>query len=296
MRPALALLLFFTSGALCRAAEPFAFRALDGQRLELADHGKPVYVYNYGLILREGFPAEMSRGAYLHPVYTPDGTVITDDFNKDHPHHRGISWMWPVVIVDGKTYDVWTVKDMKQKFIRWTRRAASAKAATLGVENGWYIEDRKVMKENVEIVAWPVEDGRRRLDFTLTFEAAGEPVEIAGTTEGNKGFGGFCFRLAPRDGGSAKTAIATDHGVIEKDGVLERTAWAQVSGAFQGRPEAARLDDDPANPGYPKNGWLLRHGFGFMNPSWPGLEHHTLKAGSPLVLKYRVTLASGPAK
>jgi len=297
MKPAVTLLLLASAACLAPAAGPFAFVTLDGRRIQLTENGRPVYVYNYGMILREGFPEEMSRSTYLHPVYAPDGTLITDDFNKDHPHHRGISWMWPVVVVDGKTYDIWTVQGMKQRFVRWTARTGNPQSATLGVENGWYIGDgRKVVRENVEIVTRPVENGRRQFDFTLRLEATGEPVEIAGTPDGNKGFGGFCFRLAPRDGGSAKTVITTDHGVIEKDGVLERTAWAAVSGAFQGNPESARLEDDPANPGYPRNGWLLRHGFGFMNPSWPGLEHFTLKPGAPLTLRYHVILSSGVAQ
>ncbi len=48
-----------------------------------------------------------------------------------------------------------------------------------------------------------------------------------------------------------------------------------------------------ANPGYPNNGWLLRHGFGFLNVSYPGLTPCTLEPGKPLVLKYRVTLGGG---
>jgi hypothetical protein len=204
--------------------------------------------------------------------------------------------MWPVVVVDGRTYDVWTVKDMKQRLVAWQAKETKGKSARLAVENGWFLGERKVVKEEVEIITGPVDGGRRRLDFTLRFEAVGDPVEIAGTPDGKKGFGGFCFRFSPRDGGAAATVITTDQGVMEKDGVFARARWAQVSGKFDGRPEGGRIDDDPANPGYPQNGWLLRHGFGFLNPSWPGVEHFTLKPGVPVVLKYHVTLFSGEGK
>ena len=288
-----ALLLLAASAAFA-ADSPFAFRELDARSVALTENGKTVYVYNHGMMLQPGFPEEMSRSTYLHPVYAPDGTLITDDFNKDHPHHRGISWMWPVVEVDGQTYDIWTVKGMKQRSVRWTGHPG--KTARLVVENGWYAGERKVVAENVEIVAHPVEAGRRRLDFTLRFEATGEPVRIAGTPEGKKGFGGFCFRFAPRDGGKDKTVITTDRGVMKADGVMEKARWAEVSGNFNGRPEAGRVEDLAGNPGYPENGWLLRHGFGFVNPSWPGMAGYTLKQGAPLVLKYRVTLSSGAGK
>jgi hypothetical protein len=274
------------------AQSPFSFQAVSPVSLELRDSGKPVFVYNYGMVLKEGFPDTMRRSTYLHPVYLPDGTAITDDFNPDHPHHRGISWMWPVVIVDGKTHDLWTVGGIRQQFIRWTAREVAARYALLGVENGWYLGDRKVVNEQVEIRVQPVRNGRRDLEFTLRFSATDQPIEIAGTPDGNKGFGGFCFRFAPRDGGKDKTIIRTDQGIATKDGVMEVHPWAQVEGSFQGRPGGARVEDDRGNPGFP-NGWLMRHGFGFLNVSYPGMKPVRLEKDKPLVLKYRVTLFAG---
>jgi hypothetical protein len=199
--------------------------------------------------------------------------------------------MWPVVVVDGQTHDLWTVGGIRQRFVRWTARETGAKTATLGTENGWYIDQRKVMKEHVRIVTERAAGGRRTMDFYLEFEPSGEPVEIAGTPDQQKGFGGFCFRFAPRDGGVKGTIIRTDKGVSEKDGVMAVHPWAEIEGRFHGRRAGARVVDDPGNPGYP-NGWLMRYGFGFLNVSYPGLQHLTLRAGQPLKLHYRVILFS----
>ena len=155
----------------------------------------------------------MRRSSYLHPVYAPDGTLLTDDFNPDHPHHRGISWMWPEVSVDGKKGDVWMVKEFQQRFVRWKARETDGPQARLAVENGWFDGERKFVNEDVEIVAHAAADNQRLLEFTLRFEAMDRPVEIVGTSEGKKGFGGFCFRFAPRDGGAEKTVIRTDQGI-----------------------------------------------------------------------------------
>ena len=119
----------------------------------------------------------------------------------------------------------------------------------------------------------------RLLEFTLRFEATDRPVQIVGTPDGKKGFGGFCFRFAPRDGGTEATVIRTDQGIAKKDGVLSRHPWAEISGSFKGQPAGARVEDMPTNPGYPNNGWLMRHGFGFLNVSYPGLEPITTRAG-----------------
>lgn len=64
---------------------------------------------------------------------------------------------------------------------------------------------------------------------------------------------------------------------------------------IQGKREVVRIEDGASNPGYPKNGWLMRHSFALLNVSYPGLEPLTLRPGKPLVLKYRVILSSGKA-
>lgn len=271
----------------------FQFREAGKTGLELSDDGKPVFVYNFGMVLAPGFPKTMQRSCYLHPVYAPNGVVLTDDFNPDHPHHRGISWMWPEVVVDGKKGDIWTVKGFQQRFVAWKAREADDSHAKLVVENGWFDGDRKFVDEEVEIVAKKAADDGRTLDFTIRLTAIDDPVQIAGTPEGKKGFGGFCFRFAPRDGGKVATTIRTDRGIQKKDAVLARHPWAEISGTFKGKAAGARVEDNPDNPGFPKNGWLMRHGFGFLNVSYPGLQPITLEPGKPLVLKYRVVLFAG---
>ena len=271
----------------------FAFKEISPTAMELTDNGKPVFVYNFGPTLAKGFPEEMRRAAYLHPVYAPDGTVLSDDFNPNHAHHRGVFWAWPEITVNGKKDDIWTVKGFKEKFVKFDGQQTSGDRARMAVENGWYDGDTRFVREHVEIVAHPAEGNRRALDFTLRFEAVSDPVTIVGTPDQKKGFGGFAFRFATPDGGGSKTIITTDEGVSPKDGVMSRHPWAQISGVYKGKPAGARIEDDPSNPGYPKNGWLMRHELCCLNVSYPGLEPVVLMPGKPLVLKYRVILFAG---
>ena len=48
-------------------------------------------------------------------------------------------------------HDLWEYKTIAQKFVRWLGRDAGPLAAVLGVENGWFVGDRKVMIERVWI-------------------------------------------------------------------------------------------------------------------------------------------------
>ena len=114
-----ALLSLLFAASLLPAQSPFQFRELGPASLELSENGKPVFVYNHGMKLPAGMPEDRRRSSYLHPVYAPDGTVVTDDSPKDHLHHRGIFWTWPIVRVGGDTYDQWLLKGARDQFVRW---------------------------------------------------------------------------------------------------------------------------------------------------------------------------------
>lgn len=267
-----------------QAASPFQFRELTPSSLELSENGKPVFVYNHGMLLQEGVKEQYRRSSYLHPVYAPDGTILTDDFPKDHPHHRGICWSWPIVRFEGSTYDVWAVQGMYQRFVRWKTRRVSAEGAVLAVENGWFVGERKAVKETVELTVHRTATGRRTFDVKLTFEAVDSPVELTGREI--KGYGGFGIRFAPR----TETILRTDAGVEPKDSDMVKHPWAELEGVFAGHRAGLRVEDGKENPEWP-NGWCLRH-YGYVAANYPGLKTITLVAGKPLVLTYRVTVFS----
>jgi hypothetical protein len=267
----------------------FRFRDLNSKSVELTEKGAPVFVYNYGTMLKEGIAPDRARCCYLHPVYAPGGVEVTDDFPKDHPHHRGISWMWPVVVVDGKTYDLWTIKGIRARLEKWERKKAGKDKAVLAFQDGWYIGDRKVVQENVEIVAHPIVDGRRDLDITVTLHSVGAEVAIGGTHDHDKGYGGALeIRFAPRTGTKIRTSAAAD----APDGDRVPAAWAELTGNFGGKVVTTRVTGDSSNPGAP-NGWCLRR-YGFLGVEYPGLELRRLDSQAPLTMKFRVSLSAGP--
>ena len=49
------------------------------------------------------------RGGYIHPVVTPGGTVITDDYPLNHKHHHGIWFPWTNTIFEGRKPDFWNM-------------------------------------------------------------------------------------------------------------------------------------------------------------------------------------------
>lgn len=271
------------------AQSPFRFDEVSPASLQLTENGEPVFVYNHGVMWKEGVPEDRYRCCYLHPVWAPDGTILTDDFPKDHYHHRGIFIAWPITMVDGQQYDLWALGAIRERFERFITRRAASDAATLGLETGWYVGEKQVVREQLEIVARPQKSGRRELEFRIRLEATGGPVGLRGDPTDAKGYGGFNVRFAARQ----DTVITTDKGREAGDSNMVPHPWAQLEALFGGRRAGLRIDIDPSNPGYP-NGWCLRH-YGFLGVNFPGNETYTLQPGSPLTLKYRVTVFSGDA-
>lgn len=268
------------------AQSPFVFREVGPASLELSERGKPVYVYHHGELKPEGVPPDRHRCCYIHPLYSPQGVIVTDDFPKDHYHHRGVFWAWPVVEIEGRRYDLWLIRGIRHRFLRYLAQEALADRARLEFETGWFLDAdpvNPVVREHVEVLAFPVRAGQRELRFTLELTATRPGIRISGQPDG-KGYGGFNMRFAPR----SQTVIVTDRGREAQDSDLVPHPWAELSGQFQGGPATLRITIDPRNPGYP-NGWCLRH-YGFLGVNYPGLNVLELEPGKPLSLRFTVSV------
>ena len=152
-------------------------------------------------------------------------------------------------------------------------------------ENGWFVGDKKVVRETVKIEARPTQGAGRVFTVTLTLQALGEPVTLSGSHEKGKSYGGFSARFAPRE----QTKIQTANGEIATDEDLNPHAWAEMTALYNGRQATLRITPD----GAPLQ-WCLRH-YGFVGASFPGRDaqrqSHTLQPGQPLQLRFTVTLS-----
>ena len=269
--------------ALALALAAFTWTDSDG-RLELRDGGKPVIAYNYGPQLRNGAPEVKRRSGYVHPVWAPNGIVVTDDFPKDHWHHRGIFWAWPVIDYSGRKYDMWTLTGgIAARHEKWLERKDGTRPR-LAAENGWYVGEERIARETVRLTVEPLKGNERRMHYQMTLEAL-KPFTMAGMQDG-KGYGGFNVRFAPRTG----TVVRTDKGVEAKDTDLVPHAWAELEATYEGKRARLRVESDPANPGHPQ-GWCLRH-YGFLGANHPGLTPVLMEPDKPMNLRYTVTVAS----
>ncbi len=280
------------SPAADKTREAFDLTETGPQSLKISEGKLPVLVYNHGTITGEKVPSKdnrRSRGCYIHPLWGVNGEVLTDDFPKDHYHHHGIFWAWPHVEVGGEQHDLWMYKDISQKFVRWLARESGPAAAVLGVENGWFIGDRKVMIERVWIQVAKATKTERIINLDFTWIPTDRPIALRGA-EG-KSYGGLTIRFAiakPTD-----STITVPAGTSKEDLPETRLPWADLSAKFAGQEGAsgAAIFVPRDHPDYPPT-WLTRH-YGPLCVGWPGVKDKTFEPGKPIQLQYRVWIHSG---
>lgn len=272
-------------------AESFRFEDTTADKSRgLFDGERPVLVYNYGVITGEKVPETDHRGTracYVHPLYGLEGESLTEDFPRDHYHHHGVFWTWPHVRVDGKDHDLWAGASIHQRFVRWLDHGQGGPVAgVLGVENGWFVGDKKVMIERVWLLAGKTIGDSRAVDVSITLIPTDQPVSLLGAA--GKSYGGLTVRFAPPGPKDPATRITTVEGVTPVDLSESRQAWADFTSKLNGHPTAsgATVMIAPDHPAYPPT-WLLRH-YGPLCVGWPGVTSQTLAPGVPVRMDYRL--------
>jgi len=272
--------------------DAFAFSDDGSASLRIAERAKPVLVYNYGVITNEKVPlkdSRRSRACYIHPLWGLNGELLTDDFPADHYHHHGVFWAWPHVEIanDGtapEKLDLWEYQKIGQRFVRWMGRDAGPLAAVLGVENGWFVGDRKVMIERVWIQVAKATPNQRALDLDFTWIPVDRPLTLRGA-EG-KSYGGLTIRFAVKN--EKESTITVSGGASPNDLPDTPLPWADLTGQFARakQPSGAAIFIPRDHPNYPPT-WLTRH-YGALCVGWPGVNGKTFDPGKPIRVHYRI--------
>lgn len=88
-----------------------------GDQLKLSSAGREVASYQATAKKnpRPNLNPLFLRGGYLHPLVTPAGKIVTDDYPLNHLHHHGIWMAWTKTSYDGREPDFWNMGQGKGK-------------------------------------------------------------------------------------------------------------------------------------------------------------------------------------
>ena len=257
----------------------------------LVEGNRLVLVYCYGDQLAEGIPADRTRSCYVHPLHGLDGEILTDDFPRDHLHHRGLSMMWPGMKVGDRAVDHWHIDGIRT-INRSLELEEEGDAARLIADNEWVLDDGTIAAtEQMIYTVHPAGTTGQAIDVSATITAGAEPITLQGAAP-PKGYGGHVIRLAPRTGEVITTDLGQRHG--DSDRLPFR--WADYSALYEGAKATSGVAIFP-HPDYPDYapGWQLRH-FGMLGIAWPGLGRSRIAPGDSVELAYRLWIHRGNAE
>jgi len=293
------LIVLMTIPAYCATEEPLveARRDPHSGQVVVSEGNRPVLQYNYLTVQPpDGYVESVrdtnrryarARSNYIHPLYGPDGEVLTTDWSRDHPHHRGIYWAWPEVDWRGQRADLHALQGVIVRPTGNIELHSDEDWAEIRAENRWMWEDEMpIVREVTTIRAYRATAHGRYIDLTLHFEALGDDVALA--RRGTDKYGGLNIRLSPVQD------LQLVHHVDSAD-ASPRRAWSDAIGVRPGgtKPAGLAVFENVTNPDYPGD-WIEYPELPWFQPAFP--THGTrylLKKGQPLKLQYRLWIRSG---
>jgi len=242
----------------------------------------------------KSFDGAYTRNNYLHPLWTLDGEVLTEDGPEDHLHQRGVFWAWHQTFVRGERLgDAWACQDFVWDVVQAEIEESASASKALVVEVLWKSplwldegkEQKPVVKETTRIVVHPADSLYRAIDVEISLLALDDEVKIGGS-EDEKGYGGFSARIEMPD----NLSFRGPGGVIEPQTTqVEAGPWVNFEGSFGQNDKESGLAIlvHPLNPGG-INKWILRKKGSMQNPVFPGRELTLIPRDDPILLRYRL--------
>ncbi len=273
----------------------------DGDVLNLIARGQTVLQYQgaKSKLPREDLKPVFQRGGYLHPVLSPSGKLLTDDYPSNHKHHHGIWFPWTKTEFQGRHPDFWNMGD----------GTGTVEFTSLGetwsgpVQSGFLARHRFVdlsapqpvaaLNETWDVRVYGVGAGVKpyfMFDLVSTQTCAtADPLKLP-----EYYYGGLGFRGNWDWNGADKTSFLTSEGETDRvKGNNTRGRWCHIGGKVDGALTGIAILSHPDNFRAPQPMRLHpKEPFFCFAPS--ALGDWEITPGKPYVSRYRYIVADGP--
>jgi hypothetical protein len=237
------------------------------------------------------------RGGYIHPVFTPSGRTVTDDYPPDHFHHHGIWFAWTKTEFEGRHPDFWNVGDGtgRVEFVALDQTWSGI------VHAGFKSRNRSidvsapkpvtVLNEQWAVTVYNVGGGAKpyaMFDLVSTQDlATSSPLALPEYRYGGIGVRGHSQWLAKDN-----CDFLTSEGKDRNNGHGTRARWCHIGGRIDGQLAGIAILDHPSNFRAPQ---AMR-----INPDQPFFCYSPsligdwkIEPGKPYVSRYRFIVYDG---
>lgn len=282
-----------------------SYRENDGG-LELSDHGRSLLRYNYATVYPpEGVDSVFKRSGFIHPLWSPDGTVLTRINPWDHRHHFGIWNPWTHVLFRGETKDFWNLAK-KEGTVRFGGFISKTSGPVFGGFRALQehvvfdtadgrAQDKTAIHEEWNVRAYNIGKDMWLWDLTSVLNCATEdPVLLEKYDYG----GGLSFRATEAWSKDASQAL-TSAGKDRNNGNGTTARWCMIDGKSKDGRSGILFMSSPQNYNAPQpiriypQDWFNGLGELFFCFTPTLTTDWLLTPGRNYVQRYRVLVYSG---
>jgi len=261
--------------------------------LELEANNEKILRYNHATVPPPaGEDPLYTRSAFIHPAWSPKGTVLTRIHPQDHVHHMGIWMPWTETEFEGRKIDFWNLKKGEG-----TVRFAGFGPIESGTVYAQFIAEHEhvelnapegekvVLEETWDVRVYDVggrDKGYRFWDFVSTQRCATKsPLHLLKYRYGGLGFRGT------EQWTDENSDYLTSEGKTRKDGHGTRGRWCDVSGMTKNGIAGMMIMSHPENFRHPEPFRIWQKGGIFLGFAPEQLGDWTMEPGKNYVFRYR---------
>jgi len=273
----------------------------DDKVVRIDKDGTKVLSYNHAIVPAPAGQSKLyDRSGFIHPLWSPSGSILTGIHPKDHYHHVGIWMPWTHTEFEGKPVDFWNLNS-GQGTVRFNRFVSTTSGPVYG---GFQAEqdhvalktssgEKVVLKEVWDVRVYNVggpEKGYWLWDLVSTQRCvADSPLKLL-----QYRYGGFGFR-ATEDWKDETAAYLTSEGRTRKDAHATRARWCDAAGVSDGDWKGITFFSNPQNFLHPEamRIWPPENRYVFFNWAPVQTSDFEMKPGDDHVFRYRQFVHEG---
>ena len=264
-------------------------------------NGKHVLTYHKTVKPPPGIEEKYGRSGFIHPISTPSGKIITDDYPvPHHSHQHGMFFAWKKASFENEQLNFWEPGHASIRHEQVLKIINQEHAAGFRVELAHLLGKQRILKEiwNVK-----VEARTGHIDFrsdqmcathsSLTVEQHHYGgMAIRGNRQWFKDAHTSAGKGARKDTFIEVCKMITSEGLSQKNGNHSRPDWVCMTGKIDQASVSITLIPHPSNFRHPQH---VR-----LHPDMPYFcyapmvnERFMIAPGKPLISRFRIIAEDG---
>lgn len=290
------------------AATPNSILGIKAERkdgaLTLSSNGKPVLSYQIETVNPpKGVSPFFKRSAFIHPLYSPEGEVLTRIQAPDHYHHYGLWNPWTMTFIGKREVDFWNLYK-GEGTVRFAGMVSQVEGPVFTgfrslqehIDFGAKGSDAVAMNELFDVRVWNISNKKYLFDYVSTLNT---PLDSGILLAAYRYGGGIGYR-ATEKWNKNNSSVLTSEGRDRKTADGSNARWCIIEGESatpEGRSGILFMSY-PANRMHPEpmRVWPEdSNGRGDVYFEFCPIRHKDwkLEKGNDYTLKYRLVVFDG---